>query len=174
VIAPAIRTFIPPHTHGDRQFGENGPNVRAEAWLQADSTQRHLYLRIDVRAAETGRDKTTAEGTSPMTAGYLVYSAADGYSITSFAMTRDTMEARTDSNEPLTAQAGLGWGKRGLGVIITTKHGIIDAWEVVGKTNGDDAGVGTLIRVATPSITVKLQRTATAPPPGQLLRQDHR
>jgi hypothetical protein len=62
---PGITTpfFIPPHTgSGDMDFNGHGPDVASEAELQIYNGNQ-LWLRIYMRAVETGRDYTTAEGT---------------------------------------------------------------------------------------------------------------
>jgi hypothetical protein len=154
VVPSSTRNYSPPHTRGDREYGGVGTNIRVHAWLETDASRQRLYIRFDMNAEESGGDKTTSNGTSPMTEEFLVHAAPQGFEIIAYPVARDTVEARTESTTPIGVQAGAIWDKFQLGGIVATKHGIIDVWEVSGRT----IGPGTWVKASSLSVLVKLRR----------------
>lgn len=61
IIADVVE-YIPPHTRGDRDFHGHGPQV----WCSVDisiKNQREIWAKVWMKAKETKKDYTTAEGT---------------------------------------------------------------------------------------------------------------
>lgn len=119
--------FIPSHVRGDRDFDGNGPRVNVSARLRVVN-RNQLWVRVWMRAKETKRDWTTAEGS----VDYFVYNGEhDGVrSITriiSDPYSYDTYEDfnHRDDHRDLPA------------------YELIDKFVVTGDTRGNEAGTRT-------------------------------
>lgn len=66
-VAPTPK-FVPPHTRGDRDFAGHGPRVFVSAELSVRNDNQ-LWVRMYMRAVETTRDFTTAEGST----NFMIY-----------------------------------------------------------------------------------------------------
>src|SRR5882724_6362725 len=55
--------FIPPHTEGDTEYKGHGPRTYASVELQVRN-DREVWAQVYMRARETQKDWTTAEGTA--------------------------------------------------------------------------------------------------------------
>ncbi len=74
-VSPGYRTFVPPHTRGDEEFGGNGPRVLCRVRLSVIGIQNNiLQSEIYMKAEETRPDGSTAEGTDT----HVVYTAPAG------------------------------------------------------------------------------------------------
>ena len=120
-------TYIPPHTRGDREFDGNGPKVRISCYIYPRS--KYAFLRVYMKAEETKKDWTTAEGHSDR---HYFYTAPSGWHI---------KEILTQTNYP------------GILEYTDTNHeedlfyNTLGEFKIVGDTRGDEAGTKTKIDI---------------------------
>ena len=138
-------SFTPPHTRGDKEFAGNGPEVWAKvSWIGEGS---HVKARVWMKAQETKKDWTTAEGT--LTETY--YTAPPGYRIESVVSGTESSAhyVDTDHNED---RHGGGPG------------GPAKEFVFRGDRKGDDAGSYTGVDVYFNPLIVKLVEVANCAP----------
>lgn len=139
-VSPGYRTFIPPHTRGDQEFGGDGPAVLCRVRLSVIGTENNLLQsQIYMKAEETRSDWTTAEGTDT----HVIYTAPAGKKIKEIScITFDQFEYVDDNIE-------MDWFARGSG-------GPVNQYEFMGDTEGADAGVDTGVTVQYNAIPLEL------------------
>jgi len=139
-VSPGYRTFVPPHTRGDEEFGGNGPQVRCRVRLSVIGTESNmLQSEIYMRAEETRSDWTTAEGTDT----HIIYTAPAGKKIKEISCVPYDEFEYTDDN------LQMDWFARGSG-------GPVKQYEFMGDTEGIDAGSDTGVTVQYNTIPIEL------------------
>ncbi|HEX8626849.1 MAG TPA: hypothetical protein VF755_01600 [Catenuloplanes sp.] len=134
---PAAGYFIPPRTHGDREFNGHGPAVRVTAQLLL--TSRNVRVRVAMVAQETVPDRTTATGTRD----YLLYTAPFGRCVTSTNIGPADELQYVDTDHAVDLFAG------------RDPYSFVRQYAVIGDTAGEDAGVDTGVAVSTKAFTVQ-------------------
>jgi hypothetical protein len=129
--------YIPPHTAGDTEYNGHGPDTTFQARLFV-ANGNQLWLSIHMRAIETTRDWTTAEGTQQYliatTQGNISGVLTNAYSTHSY---RDTNHERD--------------------IFAFQPGDLVQQLEYVGDTKGEDAGSRTGVQVFLQPITVAIQ-----------------
>jgi hypothetical protein len=138
---------------GDPDFHGNGPDVEVRAQLQTDADGSHLFVVLTLNAKETGGDRTTISGSSPLSPEFALYSAPKGYRIVAYSPPREESYRRVDTGpgvevmEPKLLHAGSApWNTPQARIIrknlirFTTHVDLVQRWEVVGDVAGPDLG----------------------------------
>ncbi len=138
-------SFTPPHTRGDKEYHGNGPEVWAKArWINEGNS---VKVRLWMKAQETKKDWTTAEGTRIET----FYTAPPGYRIEKIIGDEESSAhyVDTDHNED---RHGGGPG------------GPVKEFVFRGDRKGDDAGSYTGVDVYFNPLVMKLVEVANCAP----------
>lgn len=146
VTLPSTPKFIPPLTEGDREYAGHGPRVNLHTRLEVRNSNE-LWARVWMRARETKRDWTTAEGT----AEYLVYRDREIsriYRILSDPVSFDSYED-TDHEDD---------------VLVQSDAELVKEYVVTGDTKGSEAGLRTGVTVHFNPVTLDVERVT--PPEG--------
>jgi hypothetical protein len=132
-------TFTPPHTRGDRDFHGHGPDVHSSARLSIKN-QNQLWLDVYMKAEETKKDYTTAEGShsfcvlnDPYTYATITGILSDNYSEHSYKDTDHAVDRFTMPADEL-----------------------VNQFEYVGDTKGDEAGTRTHVKLYLNPIKMKV------------------
>ena len=137
---PGMRTFVPPHTRGDTEFGGNGPEVFCRVELSIIGLENNMIQsQIEMSAVETKSDWTTAEGTDT----HIIYTAPSGKKI------KEISGITYDQFEYLDSNITPDWFPRGSG-------GPVKQYEFVGDSGGVDAGTDTRVTVEYNTLTIEL------------------
>jgi hypothetical protein len=138
---PGPVTYTPPHTRGDRDFDGNGPVVDARVDLLV--RPQSIDARVYMRAQETKKDWTTAEGTND----FPLFRPDPGWQIDGVVEGSVTMHHYVDSNHTNDSF------DKGSGTAVKR-------FVFVGDTDGDEAGTRTKVDVAFNEL--RIQETQTA------------
>jgi hypothetical protein len=135
---PSVLRFIPPWVSGgDREFGGHGPDVRVDANLLV--APHTIDVELAMTAQETEWNWTRARGAVVR----RLYTAQPGRCIQSVTAGRfDTLQYRDTDH---TADIFLG----------KTSNSFIQRYDVVGDTNGQEAGIKTGVAAFTKPFTVR-------------------
>ena len=142
-----VENYIPPHVHGDKDFGGNGPCMRLDISLSVDAAKRNLNATIKLDAYECRgnwtpkNDVTRAKGMKTIT----LFTADEGETITGFnAATyfRDTYRD-TNHNPFISYYAGTS---------------PVEKVEWIGDTGGKEAGTKTGVTITFKQLKVNVQR----------------
>jgi len=136
--SPDVITYMPPRTRGDRDYGGNGPSVTANVRIYVDNNT--IKAKVKMRAVETKRDWTTAEGESVFT----IYTAPSSRRIISIVSDNETSANYLDSNH------AEDFFEKGSGELIKR-------FAFIGDTAGDEAGTRTRVKVTFNRVRVKLK-----------------
>jgi len=115
--------FVPPHTEGDQEYKGHGPTtyIRVELKIRND---KELWAEVYMRARETKKDWTTAEGTT----SFKVHQAQQNIIE---ILTSSVQDHRyTDTNHEMD-------------VFSFPPENLISRLECVGDTKGKEAGIRT-------------------------------
>ena len=137
-------TLIPDHERGDADFGGNGPKV--VVWANAVNHQRYITGFIYMKATETKEDWTTVEG---FTDNVILYRAPLGYIIKDINVQPDDFTYTDSNHDPDKFDRGLG---------------LVQRYEIVGDTDGDEAGTETGVTVYFNPFEVTLQQVSDCIP----------
>lgn len=134
---PLGSRFIPSHVRGDREFAGHGPQVVLDATLVL--MRSRIDVRLHMRATETMSDWTTVEGTRTTT----IYYAPTGLCVSgvSVGTVNNSHYRDTDHDVDVLTPGGASF---------------VSKYEVVGDTNGSEAGTRTGVTVYTKAFTVRL------------------
>lgn len=139
-IVPGKRTFVPPHTRGDRDFNGYGPEIICRVQLSILNFNTEVWAEIYMKAAQTTHDWTTAEGTDT----FLLYTAPVGKEIKEILCPTNDQISYLDSN------INQDVFERGVG-------GPVLRYKFTGDTDGDEAGTETKVIVEFNPIQVELE-----------------
>ena len=141
--SPGPRTFIPPHTNGDKEFfGDVKINVEVTIRIETSKVFGHLHMK----AEQPKDDHTTAEGDDDWLFNYVV---PQGWELSKILTpTQDTYEYEDKDWEDDTVSRG----------------GLIDRYEFVGDTNTDEAGTKTKVTMYFGTIQVQIVQTSNCAP----------
>lgn len=175
------------HTNGDRDFFGQGPRMSVASTLSLSPDGRRILASLDGSAEETRGDRTRAEGRF---AGETVWTAPAGWRIASVEVRQDwpdpegVWHASTETALGRRAAAsyvdtdhehdflveGVGEAARdpgwsiGFAPIVRQRRGEarshVQAFQVIGDTNGDEAGTRTGVRAFYAPLTVTLTPTS--------------
>lgn len=141
-------TYMPPHTHGDRDFYGHGPKVDASVRLIRKPDGSGVTVRLHMKARETKKDWTTAEGTSE----FPFYTPPQGWKVESIEGPTFFHHSYTDNDH---TEDVFNFGGGGLVKRITYR----------GDHKGKDAGVHTQMEVAFNPVRIHLVETANCVSP---------
>ena len=139
--------FIPPAVGGgDLEFDGNGPEIDLFTEVRIGPDGQTLETRVTMSAQETGGGDTMADGVSGWETAYV---APAGQMITSLVST-----ATTSSLNFLDTDHAADLETMPLG-------NLVDHYEIVGDTNGEDAGIKTGVRVHYNPVNITVAPTGT-------------
>lgn len=122
-------TYTPPRIEGDREFDGNGPAVFLRAEIAMG--QNTVIGRVFMRARETEDDWTTAQGWSPWK---VVFTPPPGVQIQNILSPTSTEISYVDRNHSVDQ-------------LIPGQSDLVNHFDVVGDSEGDDAGIQTNVNV---------------------------
>lgn len=136
-VSPPELTFIPPHTRGDTDYHNNGPNfdTRVKAIVASEGVRGELF----VFAEETFHDWTTAEGTKE----FPIFTAPAGWQARSLSVNPEFSHSYVDTNDDPDSFDFDG-------------QGLVSRLVAMGDTDGDDAGTTTGVTVTFNDFEVNL------------------
>ncbi len=144
-VPPGRVTFMPPHTRGDRDFNGHGPKVNVTVTLLV--TPQAISGRVYMKAKETKRDWTTAEGTKD----FLLFTPDPGWRIDRAAGDDASSHEFTDGDHA-DDSFDLGSGD------------LVKRMVFVGDTSGSEAGTRTKMDVTFNDLRVELTQTTNCVP----------
>lgn len=145
VLPQAKLTYTPPHTRGDREFNGNGPEVWANAkWINEGT---HINFRLWMKAQETRKDWTTAEGERII----QYYTAPPGKRIDRIVSGAESTAHYVDTDHNDDRQGG-------------GPNGPVKEFVFRGDRNGDDAGSYTGVDVTFNPLVVRLVEVTNCAP----------
>jgi hypothetical protein len=169
---------------------DNFAQFELRAWLEKQNNDTQLYVRVSMKGRETEPDNTTVEGTSPADARFLVYQAPPGEKIIEIVkptVTEDVLVFRdygkNDQNEwshqvrhysaasfkakleeiskrPSILNLSMLIAENYRKTTTITSNNLVGDWEVLGDTDGDEAGSRTYVKVTLLPITLKVKKIA--------------
>ena len=143
-----IITYMPPHTRGDKDFYGHGPKVDTSVRLIRKPDGSGVTVRLHMKARETKKDWTTAEGTSE----FPFYTPPQGWRVESIEGPTFFHHSYTDNDH---TEDVFNFGSGGPVKRITYR----------GDHKGKDAGVHTQMEVAFNPVRIHLVETANCVSP---------
>lgn len=136
--------FTPEHERGDNDFAGNGPKITV--WVNAINHQKYVTAYIYMKAMETKEDWTTVEGFSN---DVIIYRAPVGYVIRDINVQPDSISYTDSNHDPDKFERGTG---------------LVQMYEIIGDTEGGDAGTDTSVTVYFNPFEVVLQKVSDCIP----------
>lgn len=122
-----IKRLVPKHVHGDREFGGNGPDVKASVKIYILSTDKtKINARIYLNAKETRANWTEATGSWART----IMKAPSGYEFVEILSDKRSEAAYRDHNHDIDRPQVMGGN-------------LVRTFEIMGDTPGNDVGNNT-------------------------------
>jgi len=118
--------FVPPHTGGNREFGGKGPDVTIK--VKPLNRIKYISASIYMKAFESDGGDTKAEGSTEV----VLYRASPGYNIKDIYAKADDFSYKDFNINP---------------DIFSRGSGLVQKYEIMGDTPGDDAGEDTGVTV---------------------------
>lgn len=135
ITAPDLQ-YLPPHTRGDKDYAGNGPRTNLDIQVSASSNQ--IAARLYMKAEETRRDFTTAEGSIDA----VLYTVPDGWKIQSAEVQNRFQHQYVDRNNKPD--------------VFNFDQGLVRQLTYEGNGPGPDIGVRTGVVAAFHPFTVNL------------------
>jgi hypothetical protein len=136
---PATISYMPPHTKGDREFKDHGPNMHASVSLINNGN--NVVARVYLKAIETKSDWTTAEGSK----NFVIYTADPGKRIEAIVTATSSSYSYIDDNHNMDEFPGTGPVRK---------------FKFMGDGEGDDVGHHTRVEIDFTNIRVQLKETS--------------
>ncbi|QHT70765.1 hypothetical protein GXP67_31010 [Rhodocytophaga rosea] len=149
VHVPTIK-YIPPHTRGDKEYDGNIV-INAKAYLELLNNNTQLALRLYMQAVEPEPDNTTAEGTSPVSGEYILYTCEPGSTI------QNIMGAASDEIQHTPKEGNHSEIHLQQNLNITSNNGFVKEWIFIGDTSGDEAGFRTSVKTICNDVVIRVK-----------------